>query len=283
MALIVNAFMLRLKKALRPVGMILVLSLSLATLNCQTGAVTNPPAERALGKEALAYGFEVVNAWPHDREAFTQGLVFRDGKLLESTGQEGKSSLRSVELETGKVLKKVDIPSPYFAEGITLLRGKIYQLTWQHQQGFIYDQWTFDKIGTFTYQGEGWGLTNDGESLIESDGSNQIKFIDPNDFHVRRTIAVLDQGTLVMEINELEFIQGEIYANIWHDDRIARIDPKTGRVSGWINLKGLLPSSEIRDEEAVLNGIAYDEINDRLFVTGKLWPKLFEIRLKQIR
>jgi len=280
MALIVNACGLNLKKALRQVGMILVLSLPLTSLACQTGAVSNPPAP---GKEAPAtYGFEVVNVWPHDRDAFTQGLVFRDGKLLESTGQEGKSSLRSVELETGKVLKKVDVPSPYFAEGITLLRGKIYQLTWQHQQGFIYDQWTFEKIGTFTYQGEGWGLTNDGESLIESDGSNQIKFIDPNDFHVRRTIAVLDRGTPVLEINELEFVRGEIYANIWHANRIARIDPKTGRVSGWINLKGLLPASEISDEEAVLNGIAYDEINDRLFVTGKLWPKLFEIRLKQI-
>ena len=282
MALIENEFRLRLKGALRPMGMILVLSLPLTSFSCQTGAVTSPLAERALGKEALTYGFEVVNAWPHDSEAFTQGLVFRDGKLLESTGQEGKSSLRSVELETGKVLKKVDVPSPYFAEGITLLRGKIYQLTWQHQQGFIYDQWTFEKVGTFTYQGEGWGLTNDGESLIESDGSNQIKFMDPNNFHVRRTIAVLDRGAPVMEINELEFVRGEIYANIWHDDRIARIDPKTGRVSGWINLKGLLPSSEMRGEEAVLNGIAYDEINDRLFVTGKLWPKLFEIRLKQI-
>jgi glutamine cyclotransferase len=278
MALIVNPFGLKLKNVLRQTGMILVLSLPLTSLNCQTGAVTNPPAP---GKEApTAYGFEVVNVWPHDRDAFTQGLVFRDGKLLESTGQEGKSSLRSVELETGKVLKKVDVPSPYFAEGITLLRGKIYQLTWQHQQGFIYDQWTFEKVGTFAYQGEGWGLTTDGESLIESDGSNQIKFIDPNDFHVRRTIAVLDRGTPVMEINELEFVRGEIFANIWHDDRIARIDPKTGRVTGWINLKGLLPASEIRDEEAVLNGIAYDETNDRLFVTGKLWPKLFEIRLK---
>ena len=283
MALIVNPLGLKLKNALRQAGTITVLCLPLTSFNCHTGAITNPRAEKAPLTEAIpTYGYEVVNVWPHDRDAFTQGLVFHDGKLLESTGQEGRSSLRSVELETGKVLKKVDVPSPYFAEGITLLRGKIYQLTWQHQQGFIYDQWTFEKIGTFTYQGEGWGLTNDGESLLESDGSNQIKFIDPNDFHVRRTIAVLDRRTPVAEINELEFVRGEIYANIWHDDRIARIDPKTGRVSGWINLKGLLSGSEIRDDEAVLNGIAYDEINDRLFVTGKLWPKLFEIRLKQI-
>ena len=283
MPLDMTPFGLKLKNALRQVGTILVLSLPLTSFNCQTGAITNLPAEKASGKEAIpTYGFEVVNVWPHDRDAFTQGLVFRDGKLLESTGQEGRSSLRTVELETGKVLKKVDVPSPYFAEGITLLKGKIYQLTWQHQQGFIYDQWTFEKIGTFSYQGEGWGLTNDGESLIESDGSNQIKFIDPSDFHVSRTIAVLEGRTPVREINELEFVRGEIYANLWHDDRIARIDPKTGRVSGWINLKGLLSGSEIRDEEAVLNGIAYDEINDRLFVTGKLWPKLFEIRLKQI-
>lgn len=283
MALIVNPFGLKLKNALRQAGACTVLCLPLTSFNCHPGAITNPPAEKAPVTEAIpTYGFEVVNVWPHDRDAFTQGLIFHDGKLLESTGQEGRSSLRSVELETGKVLKKVDVPSPYFAEGITLLRGKIYQLTWQHQQGFIYDQWTLEKIGTFNYQGEGWGLTNDGESLIESDGSNQIRFIDPNDFHVRRTIAVLDRRTPVREINELEFVRGEIYANIWHDDRIARIDPKTGRVNGWINLKGLLLGSEIRDEEAVLNGIAYDETNDRLFVTGKLWPKLFEIRLKQI-
>jgi glutamine cyclotransferase len=145
--------------------------------------------------------------------------------------------------------------------------------------GFIYDGWTLDKIGQFNYQGEGWGLTNDGESLILSDGSNQIRFLDPENFQVRKTITVLDGSAPVNEINELEYVHGEIYANIWHDDRIARIDPQTGRVVGWIKLAGLLKPGDVQDEEAVLNGIAYDEVGDRLFVTGKLWPKLFEIRL----
>jgi glutamine cyclotransferase len=225
------------------------------------------------------YGYEVVHVWPHDRDAYTQGLVFHDGKLLESTGQVGRSSLRRVELETGKVVQKVDVPPPHFAEGITLLKGKIYQLTWQDKLGFIYDGWTFAKIGTFKYEGEGWGLANDGQFLILSDGSNQIRFMDPDNFHVRKTIAVFNGKVPVNEINELEYIHGEIYANIWHADRIARIDPQTGRVVGWIDLNGLLSPGEVRDEEAVLNGIAADESNDRLFVTGKLWPKLFEIRL----
>jgi len=221
----------------------------------------------------------VVHAWPHDPGAYTQGLVFQDGKLLESTGQVGHSSLRRVEIETGKLLQKVDVDPPYFAEGITLLKGKIYQLTWQHQVGFIYDAWTFEKIGEFHYQGEGWGLANDGQSLILSDGSNHIRFLDPANFEVRKTIAVVDDRVPVSELNELEYVQGEIYANIWHTDRIARIDPRTGSVVGWIDLTGILARGEVSDEEAVLNGIAYDETNGRLFVTGKLWPKLFEIRL----
>ena len=254
---------------------------SIASATCQSGTiVANLSDKRASGKESVPiYGYEVVHVWPHDPDAYTQGLVFRDGKLLESTGQVGRSSLRRVELETGKVLQKVDVPRPYFAEGITLLKGKIYQLTWQDKLGFIYDAWTFDKLGTFNYESEGWGLANDGQSLILSDGSNRIRFIDPDNFQVRKTIAVFDGKTPVNEINELEYIQGEIYANIWHADRIARIDPQTGRTVGWINLKGLLSSGEVHDEEAVLNGIASDETNSRLFVTGKLWPKLFEIRL----
>ena len=224
----------------------------------------------------------MVHVFPHDPDAFTQGLEFRDGKLLESTGQEGKSSLRSEELETGKVLEKVDVPPPFFAEGITLLNAKIYQLTWQHQLGFIYDYESFQKTGQFSYTGEGWGLTNDGRSLILSDGSNRIKFLDPDSFRVTKTIAVLDGKTPVNEINELEYVKGEIYANIWHNNRIAMINPETGRVTGWIDLTGLLPQNEVQDEEAVLNGIAYDERSGRLFVTGKLWPKVFEIRLKRI-
>lgn len=271
-----------LRNAMKRMTVVLVLLLSLTSLDCQTGPVTSLSGDKNAGNGTVPkYGYEVVNTWPHDTNAYTQGLVFNDGKLLEGTGRVGRSSLRQVELETGKVLKKVDVPNPYFAEGITLLKGKIYQLTWQHQLGFIYDAWTFEKIGQFNYQGEGWGLANDRKSLILSDGTNRIRFLDPDNFQVRKTIAVVDGGRPVNEINELEYVQGEIYANIWHDDRIARIDPETGRVLGWIDLAGLLPQSEAGDEEAVLNGIAYDETSSRLFVTGKLWPKLFEIRLKR--
>lgn len=275
-----NLFCCLPKKTMRHIGTVFVLSYILTGLACQTGKVANLPGEKTAGKQPVpAYGYEVVHAWPHDADAFTQGLIFHDGKLLESTGEVGRSSLRRVELETGKVVEKVDVPAPYFAEGITLLKGKIYQLTWQHQLGFIYDAWTFESIGKFNYQGEGWGLTNDGQSLILSDGSNHLRFLDPENFQVRKTIAVVDGSTPVTEINELEYIHGEIYANIWHADRIARIDPQTGRVVGWINLAGLLSTGEVQDEEAVLNGIAYDEASGRLFVTGKLWPKLFEIRV----
>jgi glutamine cyclotransferase len=282
MTLVVNLLLLGLKNAVREAGTVLLLALSLTSLNCQSGAVANrsdsSPGNRTLSK----YGYEVVHVFPHDPNAFTQGLEFQDGKLLESTGQEGRSSLRRVELETGKVLQKVDVPNPFFAEGLTLLKGKIYQLTWQQEKGFIYDPESLAKLGTFAYQGEGWGLTNDGESLILSDGSNHIRFLDPNNFQVRKTIAVLDGRIPVNEINELEYVRGEIYANIWHKDQIARIDPATGKINGWIDLTGLLAPGEVADEEAVLNGIAYDDARDRLFVTGKLWPKLFEIRLKQI-
>ena len=269
------------KNIARRAAIVLVLMCSIASLTCQSGTiVANLSDKRASGKEGVPiYGYEVVHVWPHDRNAFTQGLVFHDGKLLESTGEVGHSSLRRVELETGKVVQKIDVPVPYFAEGITLLKGKIYQLTWQDKLGFIYDASTFDKIGTFNYEGEGWGLANDGQSLILSDGSNRIRFIDPDNFQVRKTIAVFDGKMPVNEINELEYIQGEIYANIWHTDHIVRIDPQAGRIVGWIDLRGLLSSGEVQDEEAVLNGIASDETNGRLFVTGKLWPKLFEIRL----
>jgi glutamine cyclotransferase len=177
------------------------------------------------------------------------------------------------------VLQRIDVPPPYFAEGITLFNGKIYQLTWQHQRGFIYDAWSFEKLGEFTYAGEGWGLANDGKLLILSDGTNRIRFVDPNNFQVKKVITVSDKGQPVSQLNELEYVQNEIYANIWHEDRIARIDAETGRVVGWIDLKRLLPPSHVRDEDAVLNGIAYDAATARLFVTGKLWPKLFEIRL----
>lgn len=253
---------------------ILVLVFSFNSFACDSA---KPPAD----KNPTIYGYEIVHTWPHDPDAFTQGLVFNGGNFLESTGEAGHSSLRRVAPETGTVVQKVDVPRPYFAEGLTLLKGKIYQLTWQHQLGFTYDALTFEKTGEFKYTGEGWGLATDGQSLILSDGTNRIRFLDPDNFEVTKTIAVLDGHAAVEEINELEYVQGEIYANIWHADRIARIDPKTGKVVGWINLAGLLPRGEVQDEEAVLNGIAYDEGSGRLFVTGKLWPKLFEIRVTQ--
>ena len=255
--------------------------------NSQPGAqegrtqTTNGKAASASTQDAPVYRFEVVNSWPHDPAAFLQGIVFHDGAFLESDGQYGQSCLRKVELKTGKVLKQVSVPPQIFAEGMTLFQGKIYQLTWKNQKGFIYDPESLQKLGEFRYDGEGWGLTHDHEALILSDGTNQIRFLDPATFEVKRTISVMFRGQPLEELNELEYVKGEIYANIWHTDRIVRIDPQSGRVLGWIDLTGLLPASERSDEEAVLNGIAYDEASDRLFVTGKLWPKIFEIRLKK--
>jgi glutaminyl-peptide cyclotransferase len=262
--------------------LILVILLSLLCVQCNGGANTNsasnnPPANAPVP----TLGYQIVNIWPHDPNAFTQGLVYLDGKMIESTGQEGRSSLRNVEVQTGKILKKVDVPEPYFAEGIALLNNKVYQLTWQHQLGFIYDPQNFQKVGEFKYDGEGWGLTTDGHSLILSDGSNRIRFLDPDSFRVTKTIAVLDGKSPVRELNELEFVNGEIYANIWHEDRIAAINPQTGHVNAWIDLTGLLQPGDVQDPEAVLNGIAYDQSGNRLFVTGKLWPRLFEIKIKR--
>ncbi|MCA1591452.1 MAG: glutaminyl-peptide cyclotransferase [Acidobacteria bacterium] len=264
--------------------------LSCRTENAPQATGTNPVstnvANRAGKDEASnqpvpVYGFDVVNTFVHDSKAFTQGLIFQDGALLESTGQNGSSSLRRVELKTGKVIQKVDVPGQYFAEGMTLFNGRIYQLTWRNQKGFIYDPATFAKQGEFRYDGEGWGLTHDADSLILSDGTYQLRFLDPNTYEVKRTISVYDRSQPLRELNELEYVKGEIYANVWHDDRIARIDPQTGRILGWIDLAGLLPAGDVSNEEAVLNGIAYDETGDRLYVTGKLWPKIFEIRLKR--
>jgi glutamine cyclotransferase len=261
--------------------LLLLLALSVASLQCNAGANSGAPTNTTTENTAVTrYNYQIVNMYPHDTNAFTQGLIFVDGKLYEGTGQEGQSSLREVELKTGQVLKKVDVPEPYFGEGITLLNGKIYQLTWQHHVGFIYNAQTFEQVGKFNYEGEGWGLTNDGHSLILSDGSNRLRFIDPDSFRVTKTIAVVDEGTPVKELNELEYVNGEIYANIWHNDRIVTIDPQSGRVTGSIDLTGLLQPGDVHDPEAVLNGIAYDAAGKRLFVTGKLWPRIFEIKIK---
>ena len=227
--------------------------------------------------------YEVVHTFPHDPTAFTQGLVFLEGDLLESTGLNGKSTLRRVELSTGRILRHVRVPAEYFAEGMTVLGGKIYQLTWKNQRGFVYDLATFTLEKEFSYAGEGWGLTTDGQSLILSDGTHQLRFLDPNTFKVMRTVSVLREGQPLRLLNELEFIRGEIYANIWQSHTVARIAPSTGHVMGLIDFFGLLPDADRTADTDVLNGLAYDAATDRLFVTGKHWPKLFEVRLKPAR
>jgi glutamine cyclotransferase len=226
-----------------------------------------------------SYTYKIKNIYPHDRAAFTQGLVFKDGVLWESTGQYGSSSLRKVDLKTGKVLKSIPVPRDYFAEGMTVFRGRVFQLTWQNNKGFIYDPADFTKTGEFRYDGEGWGLTHDPDSLVMSDGTNRLRFIDPETFAVRRTVSVFENGRALNELNELEYVKGEIFANVWRTDRVVRIDPRDGRLTGTVDLTGLLPEADRDADTDVLNGIAYDEQGDRLFVTGKNWPKLFEIRL----
>jgi glutamine cyclotransferase len=225
------------------------------------------------------YTYEVVRSFPHDRGAFTQGLLFRNGSLLESTGNYGASTLREVEPATGRVLKQVAVPREYFAEGLAVIGDRAFQLTWQHQKGFVYDADTFRKLQEFKYDGEGWGLTTDGTLLVLSDGTNRIRFLDPQTFAVRRTIDVTESGKPVERLNELEWINGEIFANVWQTDRIVRIDPATGRVRGVIDFTGLLPAAE-RPGTDVLNGIAYEPASGRLLVTGKWWPRIYEVRLK---
>ena len=248
----------------------------LAGCDAKPAAAAAPAAPAAVA----SYTYEVVRTFPHDRDAFTQGLVYLDGALLESTGLNGQSTLRRVELATGRVLQQVRVPSQYFAEGMTVLGGKIYQLTWQSQKGFVYDLATFALEKEFAYAGEGWGLTTDGHSLILSDGTDQLRFLDPATFQVTRTLRVTRTGQPLRLLNELEFIRGEIYANIWQSHTVARIDPATGRVLGVIDFFGLLPASDRAANTDVLNGLAYDAATDRLFVTGKNWPKLFEVRLR---
>lgn len=228
---------------------------------------------------ATRYSYEIINRYPHDPGAFTQGLIYLDGVLYEGTGLNGRSSIRRVDLESGQVLQQRDLPEQYFGEGIVAWGDKLYQLTWQSQVGFIYDRESFDLLDEFRYPGEGWGLTHDGERLIMSDGSHVLRFWDPETLAENGRLPVYDENGPVVRLNELEYINGEVWANIWQTDRIARIDPQTGRVTGWVDLSGLLDRSNLSQPVDVLNGIAYDPAQDRLFVTGKLWPELFEIRL----
>ncbi len=225
------------------------------------------------------YIYKVVNTYPHDQSAFTEGLVFEDGVLYEGTGLRGYSNLRRVKLETGEILQICELPPQFFGEGVTVYGNKIIQLTWQSHIGFVYDKYSFKLLQEFNYPDEGWGITHDGKHLIMSDGTATLHFLDPETFKEISQIEVSANDIPVTRINELEYIQGEIYANIWQTERIARIDHLTGQVIGWIDLKGILSPEDDSETVDVLNGIAYDLKNSRLFVTGKFWPKLFEIEL----
>jgi glutamine cyclotransferase len=235
------------------------------------------PPQRS-GGQVPTYGYQVVRSYPHDRAAFTQGLIFRDGVFYEGTGLNGRSGIRKVKVETGEVLQVKPLSGEYFGEGITDWQGQIVQITWQSEVGFVYDINTFEQTKRWTYQGEGWGLTHDDARIIMSDGSSQLRFLDPSTLKETGRITVRDGNGPVERLNELEYVKGEIFANVWQTERIARISPKDGRVTGWIDLSGLLTQAE-RAGTDVLNGIAYDAAGDRLFVTGKLWPRVFEIRI----
>lgn len=223
------------------------------------------------------YSFKVVNTYPHDSNAFCQGLDFDGKTLFESTGKYGQSTVRRVNLETGKAELQLQLDDRLFGEGLTLFDDKVMQLTWRRGLGYVYDAETLKPVSTFRYKGEGWGITHDGDSLIMSDGSNRLTFLDPKSFSVIKTVRVKDGERSVWRLNELEFVKGQVYANVWQTNRIAMIAPETGEVTGWINLTGLLKNRG--SGEDVLNGIAYEESSDRLFVTGKNWPQLFEIEL----
>jgi len=244
------------------------------------------------------YGYEVVKSYPHDPKAFTQGLIFHDGFLYESTGQYGESSLRKVELETGKIVKRTDLPRDSFAEGIALHNGQIYQLTWREGIARVFDINDFTLLREFRYQGDGWGLASDGQQLYMTNSTHVIRVMDPQTFRQVRAFPVFrEDGQPLMQINELEWVKGEIWANIWHSENpnilgktnhIARIDPQSGKLLGWIDLTGISPADQPKDpndpedpkSENTLNGIAYDEATDRIFVTGKSWRRLYEIKLR---
>jgi glutamine cyclotransferase len=238
---------------------------------CQRGATAD---------EGGVWVPEIVAQYPHDSSAFTQGLLFHDGKLLESTGLERQSSLRRVDIATGRVEQRRDLAGQYFAEGLALVGNRLYQLTWKNNEAIVYDLDDFRELETFRYDGEGWGLTYDGSSLIMSDGTSSLRFIDPENFRVLRTVTVTVDGSPLVYLNELEYIDGEVWANIWFDDRVARIDPDDGHVIGWVDLSQLYPADR-RPRDAVVNGIAWDPESDRIFATGKLWRAIFEIEFRE--
>ncbi len=225
------------------------------------------------------YGYQVVKTYPHSTQSYTEGFLYLNGMFYEGTGLTGHSGLLATEVATGKTVQEADLPASLFGEGIVNVGPNMYQWTWQTHQGFVYDRFSFRLVRQFSYSGEGWGMTRNAKELITSDGSATLRFRDPETFAEKRYVVVHDGEHAIKDLNELEWVKGEVYANVWHTDRIARISPKDGKVVGWIDLKGILPDSQKINAESVLNGIAYDEKGDRLFVTGKQWPTVFEIRL----
>jgi glutamine cyclotransferase len=252
---------------------------ALGVLWSRVGGGSEDSAASDAPVRAVEVGYDVVNSFPHDPEAFLQGLIWHNG-FFESTGQFGRSSLRRVEYPTGKVLQRVDLDSQYFGEGLAMVDNRLFQLTWRSHRGFVYDRDSLKLLREFSYNTEGWGLTYDGKSLILSDGTDVLTFINPDSYKTTRKLSVKFNGAGLRDLNELEYIDGEIWANVWHTDRIVRIDPASGRVKSYLNLSGILPADERSDPEAVLNGIAYDTQTKRIFISGKLWPRIFEIRLK---
>lgn len=232
------------------------------------------------GRAEVVYTYQIVNTYPHDAGAFTQGFVFFDGFLYEGTGRYGQSSVRKISLEDGQILEYEELSKDFFGEGIAILKDKLFQLTWREERGFIYDLASLEVIGSFPYKSEGWGLTTDGQNLIMSDGSDMITYLDPDSFQVIKSFRVVGREGPVKLLNELEYVDGQIYANIWMSTQIVQIDVHTGKVLGWIDLSELCALEQSQNPGAdVLNGIAYDQENGRLFITGKLWQNVYEIRL----
>jgi len=252
-----------------------------ATLLAGVMLMACAPATIAQRKPAPVQSYKIIATFPHDTTSFTQGLVFAsDGQMYESTGLQGESTLRRVDIATGHTLQRIDVPSQYFAEGLAMVGDELLQLTWQHKLGFVYDRATFKQKRTFTYPTEGWGIAYDGSSqLVMSDGSDTLTFLDPKTFAPGKKLRVLDAGRPVANLNELEWIEGEIWANVWMTDRIARISPKTGEINAWIDLSTLFPRSQRLPPADELNGIAYDKATRRIYITGKKWPRLYQIAI----
>jgi glutamine cyclotransferase len=253
-----------------------------STAQVQTAPIKTAPIKTAPIKTARPVSWQVVNSYPHDPQAFLQGLVWHDGGFYESTGLEGRSTLRRVEFPSGKVLQKHALPPEEFGEGLDLWKDKLIQLTWQSRKGYVYDRKSFQKLREWSYQTEGWGLTNDGKNLILSDGSDTLFFFDPEALRPVQQLPVTLNGRPLRNLNELEFINGEVWANVWQTNIIVRIDPRSGVVNSYLDLSGVLPAKLRTGREDVLNGIAYDKEKKRIFIGGKLWPRLFEIKVQDV-